>query len=116
MRRIALAWLALALGTAVAAQAQGTGVVAGQVVEADSREPVATAAVRVIGTVIVAFADDDGHFELRAVPAGPQRLAVERIGYAPLRLDVDVPAGGRVEIEIQLEAQAVAVGELVDSE
>ena len=115
MKRIALAWLALALAAAAPAKAQGTGTLAGQVVDAVSREPVPTAAVRVIGTVIVTFADAEGRFELRAVPAGPQRLSVERIGYAPLRIDVDVPAGGRAEIEIELEPRAVAVGEVVTS-
>ncbi len=115
MKRFAALGLAMALAGAAPALAQGTGAVAGRIVDADSREPVATAAVRVVGTVIVAFADDSGHFELRAVPAGRQRLSVERIGYAPLRMEVDVPAGGRAEIEIELEPQAVAVGEVVTS-
>ncbi len=115
MRRIVLACLALTLAAAAPARTQGTGTVAGQVVDAASRQPVPTAAVRVIGTVIVTFANDEGRFELRAVPSGPQRLSVERIGYAPLRVDVDVPAGGRAEIEIELEPRAVAVGELVTS-
>jgi iron complex outermembrane receptor protein len=65
--------------------------------------------------VILTFSDDSGRFELRGVPAGLRRLSVERISYAPRRVEVDVPAGGRTEIEIELEPQAVAVGELVTS-
>jgi iron complex outermembrane receptor protein len=117
MRRPAVVagWLALACWAAVPATAQQSGTVAGRVVDASSREPVPTAAVRVVGTVILTFSDDSGRFELRGVPAGLRRLSVERISYAPRRVEVDVPAGGRTEIEIELEPQAVAVGELVTS-
>jgi iron complex outermembrane receptor protein len=98
-----------------AAAAQQGGVVAGRIVDAGSGAPVAAAAVRLAGTVLVTFADDSGRFELRGVAAGRQRLSVERIGYAPRRVDVEVTPGGRTEVEIALEPRAVAVGEIVTS-
>ncbi len=93
--------------------AQEAGVVAGRVIDARTQEPVATAAVRVVGTVLVTFADDLGAFELRSVPAGTRSLLVERFGYAPRELEVVVSAGGRTEIEVELEPRPVAVGEVV---
>ena len=113
-RALGLGWLALLLWAAPVS-AQQSGSVVGRVIDAATLEPVSTAALRVIGTVIVAFADDAGRFELRAVPAGLRQLAVERIGYAPRRVEVDVLAGGRTELDIELEPKAVAVGELVTS-
>ncbi len=105
--------LIVCLSTATSALAQGTGTVAGRVLDADSRAPVATAVVRVTGTVLFAFADDEGRFVLRGVPAGMRRLSAERIGYAPNEVEVQVESGGTVRIEIELEPRAVAMGELV---
>ncbi|MGD2217710.1 MAG: TonB-dependent receptor [Gemmatimonadales bacterium] len=110
--------LALALFIAIAvagspATAQEPGTIAGRVVDARTGDPVATAAVRVLGTVLTAFADDSGRFELRRVPAGARRLAVERIGYAPRTVDVRVAAGARSTVEIGLQPRAVALGGVV---
>jgi iron complex outermembrane receptor protein len=102
-----------ALCAASPAAAQRTGEVAGRVIDADDGSPVATAAVRALGTVTTAFADDSGRFVLRRVPAGPRRVLAERIGYNPREVGVEVIAGERVEIEIALEASAVALAEVV---
>jgi iron complex outermembrane receptor protein len=109
-------WTLLLLAGLVGAPpavAQGTGAVAGRVVDASSGAPVAGAAVVVVGTVLLTFADDSGRFELTGVPAGRRRLSVERIGYAPRRIDVEVGPGGRVEVEVALDPRAVAVGGIV---
>jgi iron complex outermembrane receptor protein len=110
--------LALALALALAidgspASAQEPGTISGRVVDARTGDPVATAAIRVLGTVLTAFADDSGRFEVRRVPPGARRLAVERIGYAPRQVDVDVEAGARATVEITMEPQAVALGGVV---
>jgi iron complex outermembrane receptor protein len=112
MRRIAPLLAAVLLGSAAPALAQ-TGGVRGRVVDAETGDPVATASVRVIGTVLRSFADDSGRFVLGGVPSGEQRLAVERIGYAPQELRVTVRADATVEVEIELQPQAVALGEIV---
>ncbi|UCC84351.1 MAG: TonB-dependent receptor [Gemmatimonadota bacterium] len=98
---------------AAPASAQQPGAISGRVVDARTGDPVATAAIRVLGTVLTTFADDSGRFQLRRVPPGVRRLAVERIGYAPRRIDVDVEAGARATVEIALEPQAVALGGVV---
>jgi outer membrane receptor for ferrienterochelin and colicins len=110
--------LALALGIAIAiggspAAAQEPGAISGRVVDARTGDPVAAAAIRVLGTVLTAFADDSGRFELRRVPPGARQLAVERIGYAPRQVDIEVAAGARTTVEIALQPRAVALGGVV---
>lgn len=114
MRAPGYAFLSLLL-TVSSVGAQERGTVAGRVIDASTGAPVPVAAVRVLGTVLSAFADDSGRFELRLVPAGRQRLSVERLGYAPRQIEVQVPPGGRTTTEIALEPRAVAVGEVVTS-
>jgi outer membrane receptor for ferrienterochelin and colicins len=115
-RRLPLA-ISIAVAIAVAAPApaaaQGPGVVSGRVVDSETRDPVAGAAIRVLGTVLTTFADDSGRFELRRVPSGARRLAVERIGYAPRTVEVRVAAAARATVTIALDPQAVALGGVV---
>lgn len=97
------------------ASGQDTGVVRGRVIDAGSGDPVATAAVKAVGTVLITFADDSGRFELRGVPVGRRSLEIERIGYKPHRLEVRVRAGLPAEVEVALQPSAVAVGQIVVS-
>ncbi len=108
--------IALALAIAIdgtPAAAQEPGAISGRVADARTGDPVATAAIRVLGTVLTTFADDSGRFQLRRVPPGARELAVERIGYAPRTVEVDVGAGARATLEIALEPRAVALGGVV---
>lgn len=100
---------------AVPAAAQERGTVRGRVLDASTEAPVPTAAIRIVGTVLVTFADDSGRFELRNVPAGLRELSVERIGYVPRLIEVDVVGGVVVEVDVEIEPRAVAVGEVVVS-
>ena len=114
-RSAVLALAALITGAAPAAAAQQEGVVRGRVIDASSGQPVGSATIRVIGTILVAFADDSGSFQLRNVPAGQRRLGVERLGFAPWVADVRVIGGATTEVEIRLEPRPVALGEVVTS-
>jgi len=93
--------------------AQQGGVVVGRVIEEGTQSPVASAAIRVVGTVLLTFADDSGRFELRGVPAGRRELSVERIGFTPRNIEVVVNPGGRHSVEIALTPRPVAVGGVV---
>jgi hypothetical protein len=77
----------------------GFGSLAGRVVDAKER-PVGRAEIR-CGFVRV-YADADGRFEMPAVHSGPQRVSALRSGYTPATVAVDVPRGGRKEVEIVL--------------
>lgn len=105
----------LALLSVTPASAQEHGTVAGRVIDASTGAPVSEAVIRVLGTVLSDFADDSGRFELRLVPPGRQRLSVERFGYAPRQIEVQVRSAARTETEIALEPSPVALGEVVTS-
>ncbi len=113
MSRRAVLALLLVFLSPISAVPQDRAIVTGRVIDASTGAPVAEAAVRVLGTVLVTFADDSGYFELSNVPPGRRRLSVERFGYAPRRIELQVPTAGRTETEIALEPQPVAVGEVV---
>ena len=99
----------IASGPALATE---TGHISGVVVDARTGEPVAGATVRVVGLPLGAVADTSGQFVLRGVPAGRQRLRVERIGYARLSQEVTVVAGQEVRVRLAASPEAVPAGEV----
>jgi iron complex outermembrane receptor protein len=105
--------LAGCLGLASTGAAQDNGTLIGRVLEEGSRAPIPSAAIRVTGTVLLAFSDRLGNFEVRAVPAGRQRISIERIGYAPREVSVVITPGGRDNLEVLLTPRPVAIGGVV---
>ena len=67
-----------------------------------SGEPFAGAEVRVRDARSSARTDSAGHFLLRELPGGTQILVVERAGYAPTELPVELRPGKRVEQSVLL--------------
>ena len=73
--------LMLALLAPLAASAQGTGTLAGQVLEADSITAVIGANVRVSGTTLGAATDIDGKYRIIGVPVGSYTVTASYQGY-----------------------------------
>lgn len=109
MRALVGAMLLLTQALPVSAQ---SGSVAGVVFGADS-EPLSHARLRIAGTAVAVFAGATGGFLLVDVPAGRQMLDVRRIGYAPVQLPIDVPAGDTLRLRVVLLALALEL-EAVD--
>jgi len=94
--------------------ADSTGVVAGQVLDAGTRQPVASATVVVRGTRVGTLAGDDGRFVLAAAPTGTVRLVVARLGYRSDTMSVAVRANDTTRVTVLLrpstaQLQAVKV-------
>lgn len=66
-------------------------------------ETVIGANVRIEGTNIGVVSDLDGGFELRNVPPGPQTLVISFITYTTEKIQLDVPASGVVDINVDLK-------------
>ena len=95
-------------------KAQGpTGTITGTVIDGTTRAPIAGASVVVDGTTLGAHTRANGTFLLSGVPAGSQRLSVSLIGYTRHEQEVTVPAGGSVTVQVALQAEAVALGQIV---
>jgi Carboxypeptidase regulatory-like domain/TonB-dependent Receptor Plug Domain len=72
--------------------------------------PLAGAAVAVLpDRVLQATTDDSGRFVIEGVPAGPVRLAVRRLGYAPRTFTVAVRPAGLVPVQLSLSPAAFAL-------
>lgn len=94
----------------LAAQAPGApeAMVVGRVADAATDEPVAGALVVVEGHERGALTDSQGSYRLAGVPAGPQVLRAERIGYAPARAPVTVPTRGTLRQDFLLTRSAIS--------
>lgn len=105
-----LTLLSLALFTTAAAQ---TGVVRGRVTDVVTGLAVGGARAMVTGTSLVAASDAAGEYVLRAVPAGTREIVLQRVGFAPARQTVEVPAGETVTVDFALRAAAVSLDAIV---
>lgn len=106
-----LAALALALLAAAApVQDSTTGTIRGRVESGRTGLPVPLAVVEADDgrRHVLAMADSTGAYRLR-VAAGRQTFRVRHLSHAPTQMDVLVPAGGEVELDVVLELRPIAL-------
>jgi outer membrane receptor protein involved in Fe transport len=91
-----------------------TGVIVGTVAEADSRQPIPNAEVRVSGSNQVAVTTASGRFSLRGVAAGTQTLQVVALGYESLaETTVTASGGAEARVTILMRPRPIPVDRLV---
>ena len=87
--------------------------VTGRLTDAQTVAAVPGAVVLLEGTLLRSLSDSVGRYHLFLVPPGPQVLVVRRIGYAPARVAITVPARGQVTQDVALAETALQLPELV---
>jgi len=113
LRRV-FAFLALVmLASPALAFGQGGGIIRGRVTDAATSAPLVGVQVRVEGTSIGAMTDAEGAFTITGAPAGSRVLSTRRLGYAPGRATVTVPASGEVSQNFALEKVATTLNDVV---
>lgn len=111
---LATAIFATTLNARAFANAQSTGVrVDGTVRIRGSNAGVAAATVAVEGTDLSTRTDSLGRYVLLRVPAGPQVIIARRLGYAPARVPITVPATGSRTIDITIATSALQLDQLI---
>jgi hypothetical protein len=85
------------------------GTVVGRVLDAETAEPIAGAAVTLCDLDRAAATDETGSYVLRQVPPGEHELTVHFIGFAERSLHVLVPEKGQLEIDVWLLPQPVRI-------
>lgn len=90
-----------------------TGEIRGVVTASGTLEPVGSADVVVVGTTLATFTDRQGRFAMSRVPAGSQQVEVRSVGYRTGTREVNVIASEVAEVQIELEASAVSLDEIV---
>ena len=108
----ALGFLLLTLNAVAAQQA---GRIVGRVVDVNTGAGISAVSIEVIddrgATVAGGISGVDGRFVIQHVPAGTVTLRATSIGYGSKNVSgVAVVAGGSIEQDITLEAQAVRIG------
>ncbi|MBA2246307.1 MAG: TonB-dependent receptor [Gemmatimonadetes bacterium] len=98
---------------AAPALAQQPGRITGQVVTAQTGEPVASAQVVVVGTNRGSLTDNRGNFIITNVAAGSHQVQVRSVGYRTATQTVQVAAGEAANVTFQLAISAVALDEIV---
>ncbi|GBD31952.1 Colicin I receptor [bacterium HR33] len=93
--------------------AQAVGTVTGTVTRRADGSPIARVQVSVQGTNLGTVTGSDGRYVLERVPAGRQTVLFRWLGYRPQAVEVTVPAGGTATVDAVLEAQPVALEEVV---
>ena len=98
-----LSLLLLVLLVSSSASAQGTGTIAGQVIEADGVTAVIGGNVRVDGTALGAVTDIDGNYRILGVSAGTYSVSASFTGYtSQTQTGVDVDAGSTRQLNFTL--------------
>lgn len=97
------------------ASAQATGSIAGTVIDAGNKRPIASVQVTVVGTgaMVGARTNNQGEFRILNVTPGSRIVRARIIGYAPVQRTVDVAAGGAATITIELSASALELTAVV---
>jgi TonB-dependent starch-binding outer membrane protein SusC len=93
--------------------AQATGTVTGQVVEAGSLRPLVSAQVVVDGTSIGGLTNQRGEFTVPNVPAGEVSIRAQLIGFGSQTQTVNVQPGGTVTLDFQLRQTTLALDQIV---
>jgi TonB-linked SusC/RagA family outer membrane protein len=109
-----LKFLALAsLAFPALAVAQGGGTIRGRVIDTDTGLPLTGVEIRVDATRIGAQTGPDGTYTITGVAPGPHTISTRRLGYAPQRLAITVPATGPAIQDFSLTHVATSLNEVV---
>lgn len=93
---------------------ESSGSATGTVTASETGQPLAGAQVTIDGTDHSTLTGSNGRFAIAGVPPGTYRLTVTLIGYADfMTAEVVVSAGEAVSADVQLEAEAVELAEVV---
>lgn len=106
------AFLAFALAIPAIANAQD-GTVTGSVTDAASQRPVGSVQVYLVDTGLGTLSRDNGRFIILNVPAGDYTIRAERIGFTAMEAQITVGAGGTVQQDFSMSAQALGLDEIV---
>ena len=62
------------------------GIISGEVIDAESRQPILSATISIVGTKLGAISDKSGYFVIKNVPIGNYLIKISMTGYQPIVL------------------------------
>ncbi len=93
--------------------AQRAAVLAGAITEQGSGKPIVGAQVILVGTSLGGVTNGQGTYRLANLPAGPVRIQVRAIGYAPIDRDATLTDGATLTLNFAMEARALSLNAMV---
>ena len=81
----------------------------GTVLDKDNGSPLVGANVMIEGTTFGAATDSKGRFIISGIPEGDHTIIASYMGYSTHKESISIGTGGSVEIEIQLEPEAIQI-------
>jgi hypothetical protein len=93
---------------------ENTGSITGQVLDADSKEPLWGTNISVLGTDAGTSSGPKGQFEIDRAPVGPQTIQFSYVGFTTKRkTNVMVSENQPVQLVVELEPEAVLLQEII---
>ena len=111
VRKLMFPLVALLCASGLAAQDVGT--IAGRVIDGSTQEPIAGAAVSVVGTQYGTVTRPDGRYLINNVPAGTHSVRVALIGYATQTQEIALTAGQTASLNFALLTEAIALDAVI---
>lgn len=105
--------LDLVLVTGLATASGDPGRVVGRIVTRDNRQAIEGVLITLVDDGATALTDVRGHFSLSDVLPGEHALEMRHIAYGVVRDTIAVPAGGTLDIEVQLAPVAIELEPIV---
>jgi len=106
--------LLLLLVLAAPVEAQETRL-AGRVTDAGSGAALPDVLVRVLGTERSAVTNEDGAYVIAGLPSGTYEVAVQRLGYGTMQVEVDLVAGQTARRDFMIQVSALSLEAVVVS-
>lgn len=100
MRCLVLLWMVLAAG--VSAGYAQTGILEGEVRNAETGSPLASANIVLAGTTLGTSSGADGGFRIERIPPGPYRVVFSYVGFARTEREILIRAGDAVRLDVTL--------------
>ncbi len=106
-------WLVPRNGVRAPGRWQGTGQIAGRIIDAATGGPLDQVAVRVEGPGLGAVTASDGRYSVRGILAGTYRVTARRVGYTPLTKTVTAATDSTVAVDFALAGAPTKLTEVV---
>ena len=89
--------------------------IVGHVKDKKTGEHLSDVAVMIKGTTVGVITDASGHYFLKNLPAGEIRLVTSSFGYAPIEKNVTLETGKTIEVNFEIEEEALSINGTVVS-
>ena len=89
------------------------GEVSGRVIDAKTKKPIPDVILLINGAGVGTHSDASGRYSLKKLPEGKYTFVASCVGYKSVKKDFEVSSKKSVEVNFELEEQAVSVDEIV---